>query len=42
MSESLSDKKLDPEWVDLFLYALEIGISPDEIRIFFGESSRPE
>lgn len=32
------DKKLDPEWVELLLYALEIGITPDQIREFFNGS----
>ena len=36
------DKKLDPEWVELFLYALEIGIPPEKIREFFENTSRPE
>ncbi|XQY90660.1 anti-repressor SinI family protein [Metabacillus sp. HB246100] len=31
------DKKLDPEWVHLFLHALELGISGDEIREFFNK-----
>lgn len=31
------NKKLDSEWVELFLYAIELGISPDEIREFFNK-----
>lgn len=42
MADSFDDKKLDPEWIELFLYALEIGISPDKIKEFFESTSRPE
>ncbi|WP_110937856.1 anti-repressor SinI family protein [Salipaludibacillus neizhouensis] len=41
MNRQLSIKDLDKEWVELILQALEIGISTEEIRIFFNQSSRP-
>ena len=39
---SSTEKVLDKEWAALILYALEIGISIEEIKGFFNKQSRPE
>jgi len=35
----LASQKLDPEWVDLILAALDMGISVQEIKDFFQQKS---
>ncbi|MDQ0230316.1 anti-repressor SinI family protein [Metabacillus malikii] len=41
MLESLLVERIDIEWAELILDALEIGLSPDDIRAFFNQY-RPE
>lgn len=36
------DENLDIEWVELMLMARDIGIAPDEIRIFLAQTSVSE
>ncbi|MGM7722137.1 DNA-binding anti-repressor SinI [Metabacillus sp. Hm71] len=40
--ELIKEKGLDKDWTELFLHALEIGISVDEIIEFFNQESRPK
>jgi DNA-binding transcriptional regulator YhcF (GntR family) len=42
MGNVLGKIKLDKEWEELILDALEIGISVEEIKNFFKEHSRPK
>ncbi|WP_084822104.1 anti-repressor SinI family protein [Bacillus sp. SA1-12] len=35
----IKENSLDEEWVDLILYARELGISVEEIREFFNKHS---
>jgi len=37
----IKDRQLDPEWVDLILEALEIGVSVDEIKDFLIKKGSP-
>jgi len=32
-----ADERLDPEWVELMLFAKEIGLTPEEVRKFIGQ-----
>ena len=41
-SESISEKTMDKEWVEMILLAREMGLSIDEIRDFFKKCPRPE
>ncbi|QNF29902.1 MULTISPECIES: anti-repressor SinI family protein [Metabacillus] len=42
LSSLVDENRLDKEWAELILYALELGLSPDEIREFLNKSTRPE
>ncbi|MGN7942119.1 DNA-binding anti-repressor SinI [Virgibacillus sp. 6R] len=42
MISTLESKKLNPEWTELLLIALKLGLSPNEIREFFLSNQRPE
>lgn len=37
-----TENDLDNEWAELILYALEVGMSIEDIRDFFNKYSRPE
>jgi hypothetical protein len=42
MNGILGEDKLDKEWEELILSALEIGISVEEIKDFFNQCFRPK
>ncbi|WP_197089607.1 DNA-binding anti-repressor SinI [Bacillus sp. SA1-12] len=39
--ELIKEKGLDKDWTELFLHALEIGITVEEIIEFFNKDPRP-